>query len=366
MPMSILIVLHDFSLGGTERIGVRLASAWAKLGHSVVIFCGNEEGPLKFLAGPNVRIVCARPVIKRGFGSRAALARAAARFLKHNPTDACFIPGNYHWTIVPALAGVARRQGGIVVAQISADLRKPQRGPLRQSLFDLRMRLLLKRSDGLVAMSEEAAADAQQVLPNRIAVIPLPALEDDPPPISEAPAGPPVVLGAGRLVPEKGFSTLIDAFALIPIEGASLVIAGSGPEEARLKELARQKGIGEKVTFLGYVEDIRPALDASHLFVLPSRFEGFGAVVIEALGAGRPVVMTNCSPAAALLSASSSGLVVPVDDVQALAKAMTTMLVSKDHHPNRAAALVSRHRIGAVAPQYVDFFKSLRGEGAAS
>lgn len=360
MARSIFIVLHDFSLGGTERICVRLARRWAKLGRTVTIFCGNEQGPLRALAGEDVRIVAAKSVIARGPGSRLALARSAAAFLKQNPADVCFIPGNYHWAVIPALARICRRDGGIIAAQISADLRKPQRTKLSQYLFDQRMRLLLRRSDGLVAMSQEAARAAKAVLPNPVRVIPLPALDDDEAPPTEVPEGPPVILGAGRLVPEKGFATLLEAFARIPVSDARLMIAGSGPQEGPLKDQAKELGISRKVTFLGYLEDIRPALDAATLFVLSSKFEGFGAVVIEALAAGRPIVMTNCSPAADLVRESGSGLVVPIDDVEALAEAMTSMLGRTGHDPARAAASVSRHRIGVAAPQYLDFFDELR------
>ena len=366
MAGSIFIALHDFSLGGTERICLRLARSWAKLGFAVTIFCGSERGPLRHLAGPDVKVVAASPAIARGFGSRLALARSAAAFLKDNPADVCFIPGNYHWPVVPALSRVTHRNCGIVVAQISADLRKPQRGPLRQFLFDRRMRHLLRHSDGLVAMSEEAALEANAVLPTPVRVIPLPALEDDAAPPTAVPEGPPVILGAGRLVPEKGFAILIEAFARVPVSDAKLMIAGSGPQEARLKQQASELGIAGRATFLGYLEDIRPALDAASLFVLPSKFEGFGAVVIEALAAGRPVVMTDCSPAADLVRGSGSGLVVPIDDVQALAQAMTTMLSRTEHDPDRAAASVSPHRIGTAAIQYLDFFEELRRSSLAN
>ena len=360
MAGSIFIVLHDFSLGGTERICLRLARRWAKLDRTVTIFCGNEQGPLRALAGGDVRIVAAKPAIARGSGSRLALARSAAAFLKQNPADVCFIPGNYHWPVIPALARICRRDRGIIAAQISADLRKPQRTRLRQYLFDRRMRVLLRGADGLVAMSEQAARAAKSVLPNPVRIIPLPALEDDGAPPTALPQGSPVVLGAGRLVPEKGFAALIEAFARIPVTDARLMIAGSGPQEGRLKDQAKKLGISGKVTFLGYLEDIRPALDGASLFVLPSKFEGFGAVVIEALAAGRPIVMTDCSPAADLVRGSDSGLVVPIDNVEALAEAMSSMIGRTRHDPARAAASVSPHRIGAAAPQYLDFFDELR------
>lgn len=360
MPISILVVVNDFSLGGTERTAVRLARAWSKQGAKVTIFCGSGKGPLAALAGPDVQIVRSDQEIGRGAGSRRRLAKASARYLNQNPPDICFVPGNYHWPVVPRLIKAGRKAGAKLVAQISADLRKPQRGRLRQALFDLRMRWLLKDADALVAMARKAALDADKVLSGKTTTIPLPAIEDDAAPPLPIPAGPPVILGAGRLVPEKGFMALLEAFAKLPIAEAQLVIAGTGIEEARLKSRAIGLGIERRVTFLGYVEDIRPALDEARLFVLASQFEGYGAVVIEAVAAGRPVVLTDCTPATELLTDPSVGAIVPIDDVEGLSKGMATMLGRPPPDPEFVAALVAHHRIGIVATMYLDLFERLR------
>ena len=360
MPISILVVVHDFSLGGTERTAVRLAREWARQGSDVTIFCGSVKGPLAPIAGPDVQIVCSDKEIDRGAGSRRRLSRAAARHLKQNPPDICFIPGNYHWPLVPRLKKAGRKAGTKLVAQISADLRKPQRGRLRQMLFNLRMRRLLKDADSLVAMARKAELDADEILPGKTTIIPLPAIDDDAPPPVPIPEGTPVILGAGRLVPEKGFMALLEAFAKLSVPDALLVIAGSGVEEARLKGRAIELGIERRVTFLGYVEDIRPALDEARLFVLASQFEGYGAVVIEALAAGRPVVITDCTPATELLTDPNIGVVVPIDDVEALGEGMATMLGRPPPDPELAAAFVAHHRIGAVAKLYLDLFERLR------
>lgn len=360
MPISILVVVHDFSLGGTERTAMRLARAWSKQGSDVTIFCGSATGPLASLAGPDVQIVCSDPEIGRNAGSRRRLARAAARHLNQHPADICFIPGNYHWPVVPRLTRADRKAGTKFVAQISADLRKPQRGRLRQMLFNLRMRWLLRHADALVAMARKAELDADEILPGKTTIIPLPAIDDDALPPVPIPEGGPVILGAGRLVPEKGFMTLLEAFAKLPIAEAHLVIAGSGVEEARLKSRAIELGIERRVTFLGYVEDIRPALDEARLFVLASQFEGYGAVVIEALAAGRPVVITDCTPATELFTDPGIGVVVPIDDIDALCQGMAAMLGRPPPDPELAAALVAHHRIGAVAKLYLDLFERLR------
>jgi glycosyltransferase involved in cell wall biosynthesis len=350
-PLSILIVLHDFTLGGTERIAVRLAGAWVAAGAVVTLFCGSDAGPLRALLDPRVRLVVADPPFPRARGSRRALARAVRRSPALAGCDVAFVPGNFHWPVAGALAA----RGLPVVVQVSAALDKPQRGPLRQALFDLRMRRLLHRVAAVVALSDRARDQADRILHRAVTrTIALPAIADDAPPPRPAIAAP-HLLAAGRLVPEKGFDTLIAALARIQAP-ATLTIVGEGPDRARLEALVRTLGLGARVRLPGYLPDIRPALDAARLFVLGSRFEGYPAVLVEALAAGRPVVATDCTPATALLAAPGAGAVVPIADAAAMANAIDQLLAAPPPDPHRLAAMVAQHRIGPVARAYLDLF----------
>ena len=357
-PIKILIVLHDFSLGGTERVAVRLANAWADHGCAVTIFAGSEAGPLRALLGSAVEVVVADPPIQRSRGSRRRLARAGEEFAGRRRFDTAFIPGNFHWSVAAALAGA----GISVVAQVSAALDKPQRGRLRQWGFEMRMRHLLRDVDAVVTLSDIARDQANRILRRAIATtIALPALADDVPPPEPFPDSPaPIVLAAGRLVPEKGFARLIEAFATLPGDATLLTIVGDGPEAGTLMALADSLKVSGRVTFAGYVPDIRPWLDRARLFVLPSDFEGYPAVMVEALAAGRPIVATDCTPATRLLEAPGAGRVVPIDDIAALSRAMAAMLATPPPDPAALAALVAHHRIGPVAAAYLDQFAAVR------
>ncbi len=354
---SILIVLHDFSLGGTERVATRLASAWAVQGVQVTIFAGSTTGPLRVLAGDEVEVVAADPPIVRARGSRWRLARAARTFAAHREFDGVFVPGNFHWPVAAALRG----SGIPVVAQISAALDKPQRGRVRQWGFEVRMRRLLRRVDAVVALSDGARDQATRILRRPVAMtIALPALGDDMASPKPIPATkPPIVLAAGRLVPEKGFARLVEAFASLPADAARLVILGDGPEASALRRQSEALGIADRVELAGYVTDIRPWLDVARLFVLASDFEGYPAVLVEALAAGRPVVATDCTPATQLLAAPGAGMVVPLNDSKALARGMAAVLAQPLPDTGALAALVAHHRIGDVAAAYLAVFASL-------
>lgn len=126
-----------------------------------------------------------------------------------------------------------------------------------------------------------------------------------------------VVLAVGRLAPEKGFDVLLQAVAGLSVE---VVLAGSGPEEARLRALA-----GPDVLFLGHVDrDDLPALYAeADVFVMPSRSEQWGMALNEAALAGLPLVSTDAAGAAhELIENGVNGFRLPTGDVEALRDAL--------------------------------------------
>ena len=119
-------------------------------------------------------------------------------------------------------------------------------------------------------------------------------------------------------------------------------------------------GIADRVELAGYVADIRPWLDTARLFVLASDFEGYPAVLVEALAAGWPVVATDCTPATRLLDLAGAGSVVALGNTAALAEAIARMLDQSPPDPGQLAASVAHHRIGAVAEAYLDLFAVVR------
>jgi len=352
------VVLHDFSLGGTERIAARLSTAWARAGAEVTLFCGSEAGPLRSFVTEDVRVVAASSPVARGAGSRRLLGRHAAAYFARHPVDLVWVPGNYHWPVVPELVRIDANRRPTIVAQVSAALRKPQRGPLRQAGYNLRMRRLLAGAEEVVTLAGSTLHEAREILHHdRVSHIPLPALEAFAPAPQPFPDGPPMILAAGRLVPEKGFANLIAAFARLDEKAARLVIAGDGPERRALLALAESLGVVSRLSMPGYVRDIRPLLDQARLFVLASEYEGYPAVLVEALQAGRPIVATDCTPATSeLLCHDRVGRVVPRGDGAALADAIAAMLQAPVPDPARLSALASPFRIDRIALRYLDLF----------
>ncbi len=288
--MAVGIVLHDLSLGGTERIALRLARHWARLGAKVTVFCGSRQGELQQLLCPSITLVEATLPIERGFRSLQRLGQAAADHFHMHPVDVVFIPGNFHWRVVPALAALPRQVRPAIVAQVSAALDKRQRGPLRQAL----VRPAHARR-GCAAWMVPSAC------PNAPANRPTASCAGTSPPAFHCPHSMTtrrrrhrccrtarVIVAAGRLVREKGFSTLIEAFARVADPDARLMIIGKGPDEPRLRRQIFELGMRGHISLPGFAPCIRPWLDQCRAFVLSSHYEGFPAVVVEALGRRSP------------------------------------------------------------------------------
>lgn len=153
--------------------------------------------------------------------------------------------------------------------------------------------------------------------------------------------------GLGRLTWEKGFGDLIRAAAPRIERGSWLVIAGEGPNRARLQALAEELGIQERCRLVGFVEDVPAFLADLDLFVLSSRIEGHPMVLLEAMAMARPVIATAVPGATDTISDGVDGCLVPVGDVDALARAIEWMPRDPAH-----AAVLGRNARRTVTRTY--------------
>jgi N-acetyl-alpha-D-glucosaminyl L-malate synthase BshA len=138
------------------------------------------------------------------------------------------------------------------------------------------------------------------------------------------------ILFIGALVRQKGADLLIRAFKKVAEkhEDAELLLVGDGGERRNLQGLSRALGV--RVQFRGYVDKIDGVLRRSALLVLPSREEGFGLVLLEAMAAGVPVVATRVGGIPEVVVSGENGLLVGKEDVDALAEAIIKVLEEQD------------------------------------
>lgn len=138
----------------------------------------------------------------------------------------------------------------------------------------------------------------------------------------------PLLLALARLHWMKGLDTLLDAVAKLP--GTWLWIAGEGPDRRKLVAQAAQLGIADRVRFLGWREDKDALLATADICVVPSRQESFGAVLIEAWAAGRPLVAAAAEGPRVYVEDEKNGLLVPFNDADALAHAIGRVMADKE------------------------------------
>jgi glycosyltransferase involved in cell wall biosynthesis len=155
-----------------------------------------------------------------------------------------------------------------------------------------------------------------------------------------------VLLGSvGRLVPQKGFDVLLQALALLPCSDLRLLIAGVGPEETKLRTLADQLGLHDRVCFAGYRRDVPQLMQCFDLYTHASRFEGMPIVVLEAMASGCPIVATAVDGTRELIDDGEQGWLVPPDDPARLAQAIQSALADPAEALRRAAG--ARERVAA-------------------
>lgn len=221
-------------------------------------------------------------------------------------------------------------------------------------------------SDGIVALSEGVRAELVALdarLAGRTAVIPN-AIVDDYLRARCASRSPRsgerrIIVACGRLSAQKDFGTLLRAVAQveerIPVR---LRLLGEGPDREALGRLAAELGISHIVDFLGFQANPFGHMASADLFVLSSRFEGFGNVIVEAMACGAPVVSTNCPHGPSeIIRHGVDGLLVPVGDARALAAAMGDVLGDPELHASLREHGLRRaedYRAEVIAARYAE------------
>jgi glycosyltransferase involved in cell wall biosynthesis len=365
----IAIVLPDFSSGGSERIAIRLAGAWTERGRQVTILCGTEKGPARALVTPDVAVMSLHPEIVGGLLYRARLGRGFANSVAMIRPDLVFAPGNFHIPMLAYLKIALPNGGPPVICKLSNPLRKPGLDRASQALFSAFTRLTSRRVDALVAMSRSLQQEARAVLGrDDIASIAEPILLDGDslnPTLTDG-GNNPLIVCIGRLESQKRFELALRAFAALPrSRGARLLIVGEGSRRAALERDAASLGIRDRVEFAGYLADIRPRLATARVFLCTSRYEGYPAVLVEAIAAGLNVVTTDCSPAIAEIMFDRSFGRITSSDTGAIAQAIEAMLDAS--RPDTAARerLAAQHRLGRSADAYLALFDRVVGKRRA-
>ena len=231
------------------------------------------------------------------------------------------------WSRMPHLAALRAMRGKAPIVIVEHSFTESyEKYAASQMKFRAMLRMAYSFADRVVAVSHGQGAwlrGAGIVDPKKVYVIPSSTdcapLETIPFPTRRGPCAEPLKIGAyGRYTEQKGFGNLIRAMRELPPGLASLTLAGVGPYEAQLKAMA---GDLPNVTVGGPTLDVRGFLAGFDLVAVPSRWESFGQVALEARSAGRPLI---CSAVDGLVEQTGDawGWLVPEDDIPALSRAI--------------------------------------------
>ena len=346
--MRIAQIMLARRLGGGEQVFVDLCGAVASRGHEVLAI-GTAESDAMDALDRRSDLQCARV---RCHGTRDPLCRwAIGRLLRRFEPDVV----QTHMGRASALGGVAARSSGYPTLA------------MLHTMIELKYYRAIDLFVPTTA-DQEAYLRENGVSADRVERLPhFRSLE----PVAVAKAPPQtggVVKTLGRFVHKKGFDVLLHAAAHAVEQGVPfrLEIGGDGPERDSLKALAQRLGIGDRVTFCGWIDDVAAFLADADLFVLPSRIEPFGIVILEAMACGVPIVATRVSGPLEILD-EQTALLVPSDDSAAIAEAVVAAFSAAEATKTRAGAALASFKANYAEPAVVErYLAACRRLAAAS
>ncbi|MFC7034364.1 glycosyltransferase family 4 protein [Nonomuraea rubra] len=373
------LMLHAFGMGGTIRTVVNQANAMAAAGHDVelVSLVRRRDTP-QFALDP--RITVSTLVDQRGGRQPDSMARKAWRRMRgkivpRGEFAAEYFTERVEWAAMEYVSGL--RDGVLVTTRPALNLISARRTPktvirvaqehMNLSAYPDTIRREIARHygrfDAIAVLTRTNRLEYQRLLPGTpIVQIPnaVHKVEQE-----RSRQVSPVVVAAGRLVPQKGFDLLVKAFAQVVPEHPEwrLRIFGTGPRKGQLTGLVEQFGLGDHVALPGRTDRLERELTDASVYALSSRFEGLPMVMIEAMTHALPVVAFDCPTGPKdVLTDGVDGLLVPPRDVDALAAALNRVIADRDLRlrMGRAALRTSRaYGPEQVMPLWEDLFAEL-------
>jgi glycosyltransferase involved in cell wall biosynthesis len=357
----IAIFLPGFGGGGAERVALNLAGFLAGKCPRVDLIVGRARGPYQSQVPAGVR-----EIDLEAHRLLAALPRLI-RVLRRERPDVLFSAMEHTNLVALWARRLSRVPVRVVISVHNVLSHNLGRSPSwRERRMPGLARLFYRQADGIVAVSNGVADDlvtetglvrsAIRVIYNPVVTSGLLARAEEP--LTHpwfAPDAAPVVLGAGRLSPQKDFDTLLRAFAQVrAVRPAHLIILGEGELRDSLAAQAAVLGVSEDVQFPGFVENPYAYMRRAGVFVLSSAWEGFGIALVEAMACGAPVVSTDCPAGPAeILEGGEYGRLAPVGDDSALAQAILATL-DRPIEPARLRARAGDFALDKIGAQYLE------------
>ena len=324
--------------GGAEKVVINLLKGMRGKDVDLDLVVASTEGPYLNQVPKEVRVINLET--KRVVKALIPLSQ----YLRENQPST-LISHMSHANLIAVLAKILAREKTRLVLVEHNTLSAAKSKLIRAKFIPVLMKLLYRYADAIVGVSQATARDLEYQLGLRkqtVKTIYNPVVDSQL--IFQANQSlnhpwfekgtPPVFLAVGRLTQQKDFATLIKAFAILrTTKVARLIILGEGELRGELEDMTKRLGISKDVAIPGFVENPYMYMKNASAFVMSSRWEGLGNVLIEAMACGCPVISTDCPHGPKeILAAGKYGILVPIGDVFTLSYAMLKVLDTSVRH----------------------------------
>ncbi len=361
-PVDLAVFVAGLAHGGVGKMRVHLINEFARRGLRVDLLLADRDSPYLQKVSPDIRIIDTG-TSHATFG----IPRVAGYLLRERPRVMLT-----QRVRVNVLALRAKRLVGadtriFVTANTNITRQLESARPHKRRKQYALLRRYYPRNAGIIAVSRGVGDDLAGILgwlPERIKTAPNPVITPELYRLAEEPLshpwfsddGPPVILGIGRLEPQKDFATLLHAFALLHRRRpCRLVILGEGKQREELTRLARRLGIETALQMPGFIANPYPFMACADLFVLSSLWEGSPNGLTEALALGTPLVATDCpNGPSEILEQGRYGPLVPPGAPDALAEAMEKTLAAPPDRDALREAARNRYTVERSADAYLE------------
>lgn len=365
--MKITFVTIEMGGGGAERVIATFANRLVELGHEVSIVTLRRANLAYALAASVSLTELGTSVLARGPARHFSVPLAAVelayrlRALRPHVVVSALTHANLALVLARLLVGLPR--------VIAYDMpMPPEPVGFAPRLLRALMRRLYPLADRVIAMStggKEALA-ALGVPEEKLEVLYCPLDPIAVRPTVARPAGQPFTVAmAGRLVWNKDYPTALRAMKLLRERGLDvrLVVTSVGPDRGALEALTRTLGLGDRVRWLGWVDDPFAVMAAADVFLVSALTEGGPMALLEAMSCGIPAISTDCpSGPREILDGGKYGVLVPMSDPGAIADAIARFVADpalRADYARRAREGTARFEVGAIMERFLEVVASL-------
>jgi glycosyltransferase involved in cell wall biosynthesis len=368
--VKVVFFLHSLSGGGAERVVLRVVQHLDRSRFRPLLILMEKKGVFLEDVPPDIPVLGCR---KGADGGRWRWVRNFTELLKAERPDVIVSFLWYANTFAVLARYLSRVNTRLILSERSTVLGSRE-GWLEETARRISIRFLYVAADRIVVNSESLGSQftghfgfssrVVHTIHNPLDIDTILAQSGAGDPRVFKCTGREIIVGMGRFSREKGFDLLIRAMARLRAP-AKLLLLGEGRDGELLRRLAEELGIAEEVEFLGFRKNPYPVLREATVFVLPSRYEGFPNGLAEAMALGVPCVATRCRTGPEeLIEDGENGLLVPVEDPEAMAGAIDRLL--GDHALRKrlgtaAGKSARRYDASEIVRQYEFLMESVVG-----